>query len=58
MGLAAGSQFLTIELASKGITDITCEEGFQAWEHVGKFDIDHAVVTRALILDAHEPRPI
>jgi 6-methylsalicylic acid synthase len=58
MGLAAGSEFLTIELASKGITDITCEEGFLAWEHIGKFDIDHAVVTRARMLDAHELAPI
>ncbi|KAF2706355.1 6-methylsalicylic acid synthase [Pleomassaria siparia CBS 279.74] len=58
MGLAAGSEFLAMDLASKGITDITCEEAFQAWEHVGKFDIALSVVTRACALDANEPAPI
>ncbi|KAF2107588.1 hypothetical protein BDV96DRAFT_653667 [Lophiotrema nucula] len=58
LGLAADAEFLTVELESKGITDITSEEAFQAWEHVGKYDIDHAVVSRAKLLDADEPCPI
>jgi 6-methylsalicylic acid synthase len=58
MGLVAGdNEFLNIELSSKGITDITCEEGFQAWEYMSKYDTDHAVVTRARILDADEAIP-
>lgn len=57
MGLAAASEFLTVELDSKGITDITRHEGFQAWEHLDKYNTDHAVVTRARILDADEPIP-
>ncbi|KAL5388959.1 hypothetical protein DPSP01_002665 [Paraphaeosphaeria sporulosa] len=57
MGLAADSEFLTVELSSKGITDITRDEGFQAWQHLDKHDTDHAVVTRARILDADEPVP-
>ncbi|KAL1608443.1 Type I Iterative PKS [Paraconiothyrium brasiliense] len=57
MGLAADSEFLTVELSSKGITDITRDEGFQAWEHLDKYNTDHAVVTRARILDADEPIP-
>lgn len=57
MGLAADSEFLTIELSSKGITDITCEEGFQAWEHLSAYNTDHAVVTRARVLEADEPIP-
>lgn len=57
MGLAADSEFLTAELNSKGITDITCDEGFQAWEYLDKINIDHAVVTRARILDVDEPIP-
>ena len=58
MGLVAGdNEFLNVELSSKGITDITREEGFQAWEHMSKYDTDHAVVTRARILDADEAVP-
>ncbi|KAF2637731.1 hypothetical protein P280DRAFT_406645 [Massarina eburnea CBS 473.64] len=58
MGIANLGDFLEFELASKGITDITVEEGFKAWEGVGTYDTDHAVVTRARILDADEPCPI
>ncbi|KAJ4302628.1 hypothetical protein N0V90_001517 [Kalmusia sp. IMI 367209] len=57
MGLAADSEFLTAELNTKGITDITREEGFQAWEYLDKYSTDHAVVTRARMLDADEPIP-
>jgi len=51
------SAFLTLELQSKGITDITREEGFRAWEHLSKYNIDHAVITRSLTFDADEPIP-
>lgn len=57
MGLAADSEFLTVELNSKGISDITRDEGFQAWEYLNALNTDHAVVTRARILDADEPIP-
>lgn len=57
MGLAADSDFLTAELSSKGITDIARDEGFQAWEYLENYNTDHAVVTRARILDADEPIP-
>ena len=57
-GLGMGtSAFLKLELQSKGITDISREEGFQAWEHVSNYDIDHTVVTRSLALDEGEPVP-
>jgi 6-methylsalicylic acid synthase len=58
MGLAADSEFLTVELDSKGITDITPEEAFQAWEYVDKFDTDHAVITRLRALESNEAAPI
>lgn len=58
MGLAADSHVLAVELRSKGITDTSCAEGFEAWEHVSKYDIGHAVVTRARLLDAEDPVPI
>ncbi|KAI5868234.1 acyl transferase domain-containing protein [Durotheca rogersii] len=56
MGMGT-SEFLTLELQSKGITDITREEGFSAWEHLSKYDVDHAVVTRSLAFDEGEPVP-
>jgi 6-methylsalicylic acid synthase len=58
MGLVADDgEFLQMELSIKGVTDITRDEGFQAWEHLSKYDTDHAVVTRIRILDADEAIP-
>ncbi|KAI1263583.1 6-MSAS [Xylariaceae sp. FL1019] len=58
LGMAASTDFITAELESKGITDITVEEGFRAWEHVAKYDIDHGVVLRSLAFDEGEPLPV
>lgn len=58
LGMATSTDFLTVELRSKGITDITRDEGFRAWEHLARFDVDHGVVTRALPFDVGEPVPI
>ncbi|KAL9087908.1 MAG: hypothetical protein Q9165_006470 [Trypethelium subeluteriae] len=57
LGMATATEFLTMELQSKGITDISRDEGFQAWEHLSKYDVDHAVVTRSVTLDEGEPIP-
>lgn len=57
LGMATATDFLTLELQSKGITDITREEGFRAWEHMSKYDVDHAVVTRSLEFDENEAIP-
>nr|B8NYX0.1 RecName: Full=Cluster 41 polyketide synthase [Aspergillus flavus NRRL3357] len=57
IGMAAGSEFVRAELATKGITDISQEEAFQAWMHVSKYDVDHAVVLRSRALEKHEPLP-
>jgi 6-methylsalicylic acid synthase len=57
LGMATATEFLTLELQSKGITDITRDEGFCAWEHVSKFDVDHAVVTRSLAIEEGENVP-
>ncbi|KAI9158144.1 Mellein synthase [Paramyrothecium foliicola] len=48
LGMATSTDFLTVELQSKGITDISREEAFRAWEHLNKFDVDGAVITRCL----------
>ncbi|KAH7094847.1 hypothetical protein FB567DRAFT_543251 [Paraphoma chrysanthemicola] len=57
LGLASDTALVDLELHSKGVTDITVEEGFQAWTHLSGIDTDHAVVTRTRILDADEPLP-
>ncbi|GME63637.1 6-MSAS [Neofusicoccum parvum] len=58
LGMAASTEFINAELESKGITDVTVEEGFRAWEHLGKYDIDHGVVLRSLAFDEGEELPV
>ncbi len=58
LGMAASTDFINAELESKGITDITRDEAFRAWEHVAKYDTDHAVVLRSLAFDENEPLPV
>lgn len=57
LGMAASTDFINAELASKGITDITRDEGFRAWMHVSKYDIAQAAVLRSLAFEADEPLP-
>lgn len=58
LGMAASTDFISAELESKGITDITVEEAFRAWEHLGRYDLDHGVVLRSLAFDADESLPV
>ena len=62
MGMAASTQasadFIEAELDSKGITSISRDEAFRAWDHVAKYDISHGVVLRSRILDAKEVLPM
>ncbi len=57
MGMAASTDFINAELESKGITDVTRDEAFRAWTHLGKYDVDHGVVLRSRALDEDEPLP-
>ena len=57
MGMAASTDFINAELESKGITDISRDEAFRAWEHLARYDTDHGVVLRSRALDADEPLP-
>jgi 6-methylsalicylic acid synthase len=57
LGMAKATEFLNLELESKGIMDITRDEGFLAWKYVSKYDVDHAVVTRCLTLEQDEQIP-
>ncbi|KAF2146966.1 uncharacterized protein K452DRAFT_355365 [Aplosporella prunicola CBS 121167] len=54
LGMAASADFLTVELQNKGITDITRDDAFRAWEHIDKYDMDHAVVCRTLPINEDE----
>lgn len=58
LGMAASTDFINAELQSKGITDITVEEGFRAWEHLSKYNTDHGVVLRSLAFDEGEMLPV
>ena len=58
LGMAASTDFINAELESKGITDVTRDEAFRAWEHVTNHDTDHAVVLRSLAFDANEALPV
>ncbi|KAF2685876.1 hypothetical protein K458DRAFT_300205 [Lentithecium fluviatile CBS 122367] len=57
LGMATSTDFLTLELQSKGITDIKRDEAFSAWEHMSRYDVDHAVVTRSLAIGEGEQVP-
>jgi 6-methylsalicylic acid synthase len=56
-GMASSTEFISAELESRGITDITAEDAFRAWEHLDKYDVDHAVVLRSSVFDAGEQLP-
>lgn len=60
LGLAThgDSSALEAEMVSKGVTDITADEAFRAWEHVGKYDVDHGVVSRIRAYDQGETVPL
>jgi 6-methylsalicylic acid synthase len=58
MGMAASTEFINAELESKGITDVTREEAFRAWDHLSKYDMDHGVVLRSMAFDEGEPLPV
>lgn len=57
LGMAASTEYINAELHARGITDVTKEEAFMAWEKIMSLNTDHAVVLRALTLDADEPLP-
>ncbi|KAH6622051.1 polyketide synthase [Boeremia exigua] len=57
LGLASDTALVDLELHSKGVTDITVKEAFQAWTHLSDTDSDHAVVARTRILEVDEALP-
>ncbi|KAI4704831.1 Type I Iterative PKS [Alternaria sp. Ai002NY15] len=57
LGMAASTESINAELHSKGITDITPEEAFRAWQHFGKYDLAHGAVLRTIPFPGGEPLP-
>ncbi|KAM5481210.1 6-methylsalicylic acid synthase [Microsporum canis] len=57
MGMGSDSDFVAAELESKGITDVTCHDAFQAWLYLTQFDTDHGVVLRSRSFEDGEPLP-
>ncbi|KAK2600066.1 hypothetical protein QQS21_005230 [Conoideocrella luteorostrata] len=59
VGLAAQSRSATRiinkGMLARGIGDVSKEEAFEAWDHIAQLETDHAVVVRALELEADEP---
>ena len=58
LGMAASTDFIEAELESKGITSVTREDAFRAWDHVSKYDMSHAVILRSRVFDTDEPLPM
>ena len=58
MGMAASTDFIDAELKSKGITDVTRDEAFRAWEHLARYETDHGVVLRSRAFDETEVCPV
>ena len=58
LGMASSTEFISAELESKGITDVSRDDAFRAWCHVARYNTDHAVVLRSQVFDQDEPLPV
>ena len=57
LGMASSTRFIDAELHARGITDITRDDAFLAWEHIFNYNTDHAAILRALPIGEDEPSP-
>ncbi|RDL32629.1 uncharacterized protein BP5553_09085 [Venustampulla echinocandica] len=57
LGMAASTRYIDAELHARGITDITRDEAFVAWERIFKAGIDQAVILHTLLVEADEAAP-
>ncbi|MCJ1241087.1 hypothetical protein MMC14_009091 [Varicellaria rhodocarpa] len=57
LGMAASTKYIDAELHARGITDITKEEAFHAWEQIFRRDTDHAAILRTLPFDDDDNAP-
>ncbi|KAK6534389.1 hypothetical protein TWF281_005712 [Arthrobotrys megalospora] len=58
LGMASSTEYINAELEAKGITSVSRDEAFRAWEHAIKHDIHQAVVLRALPVEENGIPPI
>ena len=62
LGMAASTpesaDFIEAELEGKGITSISRDDAFRAWDHLSKYNTSHGVVLRSHILDADDMLPM
>ena len=54
LGMASSTKYIDAELHARGITDITRDDAFLAWEQISKYDTDHAVILRTLTVDGDD----
>ncbi|KAL9584149.1 MAG: hypothetical protein Q9203_004782 [Teloschistes exilis] len=54
LGMAASTKYIDAELGARGITDVTRDDAFLAWEQIFSYDTDQAVVLRTLPVEEHE----
>ena len=57
LGMAASTKYIDAELHARGITDVTRDEAFAAWEQLARHDSDHAVILRTLPVEGDDPSP-
>ncbi|KAG6365908.1 hypothetical protein INS49_000084 [Diaporthe citri] len=57
LGMAASTECVSAELEARGISDITRDEAFMAWDRAASLDTSQAVVLRALPLDDDDEDP-
>lgn len=60
LGMAGGAaaDFIESELEAKGITSVSRDEAFRAWDEISKYDIAHGVVLKTRMLEASEVLPV
>ncbi|MCJ1263394.1 hypothetical protein MMC22_003264 [Lobaria immixta] len=57
LGMAASTRYIDAELNARGVTDVTRDNAFLAWEQIFKHDTDQAVILHTLPLAADSPLP-
>lgn len=57
LGMAANAKYLDAELHARGITDLSRDDAFTAWEQIFKRDTDHAVVLRPPRVEGDDSSP-
>ncbi|KAL8689084.1 MAG: hypothetical protein Q9218_005164 [Villophora microphyllina] len=54
LGMAASTKYIDAELSARGITDVTRDDAFLAWEQIFSYNTDQAVVLRTLAVDGND----